>query len=95
VTTPLTDADLAAIEARVTARSLPCGFGECTPDECGARATQRCKVGDCAVTRCDQHARGRSTYCDHEWRPLPTGAEDDARALLAEVHRLRHQRDGR
>lgn len=86
MTAPLTDADLAAMEARVrwcewapTHLAPPSEF-------CGAACSVRCD--GCAVTRCDAHAAECDGSCVHAWTTLDEGA-DDLRAALAEVRRLR------
>jgi hypothetical protein len=90
VTAPLTDADLAAMEARADARVRWCEWAPtrlAPPSEfCGAACTVRCD--GCAVTRCAAHAEECDGGCDHAWTTLDESAAD-LRAALAEVRRLR------
>ena len=90
MTTPLTDADLAAMEARAEARVRWCEWAPtrlAPPSEfCGAACVVRCD--GCAVTRCAAHAEECDGGCDHAWTTLDEGAAD-LRAALAELRRLR------
>ena len=90
MTTPLTDADLAAMEARADARVRWCEWAPtrlAPPSEfCGAACTVRCD--GCAVTRCAAHAEECDGGCDHAWTTLDESAAD-LRAALAELRRLR------
>ena len=90
MTAPLTDADLAAMEARAEARVRWCEWAPtrlALPSEfCGAACVVRCD--GCAVTRCAAHAVECDGDCVHAWTTLDEGAAD-LRAALAEVRRLR------
>ena len=90
MTAPLTDADLAAMEARAEARVRWCEWAPtrlAPPSEfCGAACVVRCD--GCAVTRCAAHAEECDGGCDHAWTTLDESAAD-LRAALAELRRLR------
>ena len=90
MTTPLTDADLAAMEARADARVRWCEWAPtrlAPPSEfCGAACVVRCD--GCAVTRCAAHAEECDGGCVHAWTTLDESAAD-LRVALAEVRRLR------
>ena len=90
MTAPLTDADLAAMEARAEARVRWCEWAPtrlAPPSEfCGAACSVRCD--GCAVTRCAAHAVECDGSCVHAWTAIDESAAD-LRAALAEVRRLR------
>ena len=72
MTAPLTDADLAAMEARAEARVRWCEWAPtrlAPPSEfCGAACVVRCD--GCAVTRCAAHAVECDGDCVHAWTTL-------------------------
>lgn len=90
MTAPLTDADLAAMEARAEARVRWCEWAPtrlAPPSEfCGAVCSVRCDA--CGDTRCAAHAAECDGSCVHAWTTLDESAAD-LRAALAELQRLR------
>ena len=83
--------DLDAIEARIAACARLCAWEE--GDGCREVATQRCAGGNCGLRLCEAHAEAHSNEAAHDTYPLPRNAVPEARALLAEVRRLRALRD--
>ena len=90
-TSPRAGLDLDAIEARIAACARLCAWED--GDGCREVATQRCAGGNCGLRLCEAHAEEHSNEAAHDTYPLPRNAVPEARALAAEVRRLRTLRD--
>jgi len=82
--------DLDAIEASITACVRRCDDEE--GDGCREVATHRCE-DSCRLRFCDAHAEEHAALRFHDLAQLSRNAVPEARALLAEVRRLRALRD--